>query len=197
MKLWRSERHERKIWKARTNDISSQNCTGFHETAQSFLSMHITYLTSIKIPGMLKVQREIFWFLPLFCLHSFHPFALYPSYCLRAPLAHQAAGWISEEQRMSLRKVIKNKPKLDLNRHRSLTPCSASRSVLKDEGMNHLPFSSTSSYGSGTTSSPAAVSAPATGLSPTLETKETLKWAYRVQEELRCSGTAAGTPHPW
>ena len=51
---------------------------------------------------------------------------------------------------------------------------------------NHLPFSSTSSYGSGTTSSPGAESAPTTGLSQAWETKQTLKGVYRGQEELRC-----------
>lgn len=50
----------------------------------------------------------------------------------------------------------------------------------------HSPFSSTSSYGSGTTSSPEAESAPRIGLSQAWETNQITKWVYRSQEELRC-----------
>lgn len=100
------------------------------------------------------------------------------------PLAHHICCSINFfKNSMFLIKVIKNKRKFGINRHRSLTPRSAPKSVLlksdfKDRGeavTNHVPFSSTSSYGSGTTSSPGAASAPATGPSRAWETRQTWK----------------------
>lgn len=51
-----------------------------------------------------------------------------------------------------------------------------------------LPFSSTSSCGSGTTSSPGAESAPATALSQAWKRRQTLQGADRGREAPRCQG---------
>ena len=201
MKLRISERGERKIWKSRINDTSSQNRIGFHGAIQSFLCTHITNPTSIKITRKCQKCRGRYFgsslcsvlisFIPLLCI--------LPAASGPCSPPHMLQYEHLKKKSKSLRKVTKNKTKLGINRHGSLTLRSASKSVLlksvfkdhREMVTNHLPFSSTSSYGSGTMSSPGAESAPTTGLSQAWETRQASKWVYRGQEELRCNTVRA------